>query len=321
VISDAERHALEAYLTSALELEAPCRIAQLERLAMGQSRAMYRLEIEEPAAHGDTVSRRSVVVRVEQWGLLGTDSADEVRVMRAMRAAGYPVAEILAYDPTTEVLSQPFFVMEFVEGSNLVTRESLQEYVRSLQQMHEMDPAALELDFLERPKRPRDAALLQVERWYGVYRWCLLGEPSPLVEEAAEWLRCNAPESRRTTLVHGDPGPGNYLHRDGRLAAVVDWEFAHIGDPAEDWAYLIWMRGPTVMNEEEWIGYLEKVVGLQLDLERLRYWQALNYFKSVCIDQTALKLYMEGRNPAPNMLAVGVSVHLGSLKSLMGAIT
>ena len=187
--------------------------------------------------------------------------------------------------------------------------------------MHEMDPAALELDFLERPKRPRDAALLQVERWYGVYRWGLLGEPSPLVEEAAEWLRCNAPESRRTTLVHGDPGPGNYLHRDGRLAAVVDWEFAHIGDPAEDWAYLIWMRGPTVMNEEEWIGYLEKVVGLQLDLERLRYWQALNYFKSVCIDQTALKLYMEGRNPAPNMLAVGVSVHLGSLKSLMGAIT
>jgi aminoglycoside phosphotransferase (APT) family kinase protein len=316
MISEAERSSLEAYLSSALELEGPCRIAQLERLAMGQSRAMYRLELEEPAARGDTCSRRSVIARVEQWGLLGTDSADEVRTMRALRSAGYPVAEVLAYDPTTEVLAQPFFVMEFVEGSNLVTPESLEEYVMSLDRLHRMDPAALELDFLQRPKGPRDAALQQVERWYGIYRWGLVGEPSPLAEEAAEWLRCNAPESERTTIVHGDPGPGNYLHREGRLVAVIDWEFAHIGDPDEDWAYLISMRGASVMSEEEWLGYLERVVGVRLDRERLRYWQALNFFKSVCIDQTALKLYMEGRNPAPNMLAIGTAIHLSVLKRL-----
>ena len=129
---------------------------------MGQSRAMYRLELEEPAARGDTFSRRTVIARVEQWGLLGTHSADEVRTMRALRVAGYPVAEILAYDPSTEVLAQPFFVMEFVEGSSLVTPESLEEYVMSLDRLHRMDPAALELDFLERPKGPRDAALQQV---------------------------------------------------------------------------------------------------------------------------------------------------------------
>jgi aminoglycoside phosphotransferase (APT) family kinase protein len=320
MISDGERRALEAYLTSALELEDPCRIAQLERLAAGQSRAMYRLELEWPVARCDTLLRRTVIVRVEQWGLLGTDSADEVRTMRAMRAAGYPVAEVLAYDPTTEVLAQPFFVMEFIEGSNVVTPESLEEYVLSLDRLHRMDPDALELDFLERPRGPRDAALRQVERWYGIYRWGLVGEPSPLAEEAAEWLRCNAPESRRTTVVHGDPGPGNYLHRDGHLASVVDWEFAHIGDPDEDWAYLISMRGATVMSEEEWIGYIERVAGVQLDRERLRYWQALNYFKSVCIDQTALKLYMEGRNPAPNMLAIGTAIHLAALKSLSEVI-
>jgi aminoglycoside phosphotransferase (APT) family kinase protein len=320
MISETERSALEAYLTSTLELEGPCRIAQLERLALGQSRAMYRLDLEWPTARGDTPSRRTVIARVEQWGLLGTDSGDEVRTMQALRAVGYPVAEVLAYDPTTEVLSQPFFVMEFVEGSIETTPESLEEYVLSLVELQRMDPDALDLDCLERPKGPRDSALLQVERWYGVYRWGLTGEPSPLLEEGAEWLRCNAPECHHPTLVHGDPGPGNYLHRDGRLAAVVDWEFTHIGDPDEDWAYLISMRGPTVMREEEWLVYLERVADVRLDRERLRYWKALNYFKSACIDQTALKLYMEGRNPAPNMLAVGTSIHLASLKSLFDVI-
>ena len=52
---------------------------------MGQSRAMYIVELD-----CESSGPRTVVVRVEQWGLLGTDSKDEVRVMRALRDAGYP---------------------------------------------------------------------------------------------------------------------------------------------------------------------------------------------------------------------------------------
>ncbi|NIW85760.1 MAG: hypothetical protein GWN09_04025, partial [Gammaproteobacteria bacterium] len=49
------------------------------------------------------------------------------------------------------------------------------------------------------------------------------------------------------------------------------------------------------------------------------YWQALNFFKAVCIDYTALRLYVEGINPAPNMLAIGTSVHMAALKRLSKA--
>ena len=35
-------------------------------------------------------------------------------------------------------------------------------------------------------------------------------------------------------LVHRDYRTGNYLVRDGHLAAVLDWEFAGWGDPVED---------------------------------------------------------------------------------------
>ncbi len=316
------RAALEAYLEKSLDLPGPCRIVDAARMAMGQSRAMYRLEIEHPRGGEAAKTRRhSIVLRVEQWGLLGTDGRDEVRVMRALHAAGYPVAKVLLDEPSDELLGQPFFAMEFAEGSSVFVRESLDEYVRAIDRLHRMDPAAVGLDFLPAPEGPRSGALSQVERWYEVYRWGLVGEPSPLVEEAAQWLRNHAPESERIGVVHGDPGPGNYLHRDGALSCIVDWEFTHIGDPEEDWAYLISMRGMGVMNEDDWVRYLREVVGIELDRKRLRYWQALNFFKGVCIDQTALKIYMNHTNLAPNMLAIGTAVHLSALKQLCGAIS
>ncbi|MBW2314663.1 MAG: phosphotransferase family protein [Deltaproteobacteria bacterium] len=318
MLSADRKEGLELYLEKELDLRGPCRIRSEERMARGQSRAMYRLEIESEGA--GRPERRSVVLRVEQWGLLGTESSQEVRVMRALHLAGYPVAEVLAYEPSSELLGQPFFVMEFVEGSCAFVREGLDEYVQTLHRLHGMDPEETGLGFLGHPEGRRGAALSQVERWYEVHRDAQVGEPSPLLEEAAQWLRNNAPESDRITIVHGDPGPGNYMQRDGRLACVVDWEFTHRGDPEEDWAYLISMRGMGVMDEDAWATYLRELVGVELDRDRLHYWKALNFFKGVCIDATALKIYLDRDNLAPNMLAIGTVVYLNALKRLAEAV-
>jgi aminoglycoside phosphotransferase (APT) family kinase protein len=40
-------------------------------------------------------------------------------------------------------------------------------------------------------------------------------------------------------LVHADLGPDHLLVRDGRLAAVIDWGDARVGDPALDYAWLV----------------------------------------------------------------------------------
>ena len=37
-------------------------------------------------------------------------------------------------------------------------------------------------------------------------------------------------------MLHGDYWPGNVLWQDGRLAAVIDWEDASLGDPLADLA-------------------------------------------------------------------------------------
>lgn len=40
-------------------------------------------------------------------------------------------------------------------------------------------------------------------------------------------------------LVHGDLGPEHVLVRDGRIAGVIDWSDAHVGDPALDLAWAL----------------------------------------------------------------------------------
>lgn len=314
-----ERHtALAAYLPGVLNVAGPVHISGGQRLAMGQSRAMYVFDLAYDGEQGPV--QRKVVTRIEQFGHLGTDSSNEVGIMRALYAEGYPVANVLAYEESNDVLGQPFFIMDYVPGVSTFSETTVDEYIASMHRLHSIDTTTGKFDFLVRPDAPREAALQQVERWYETYRTHIVGEPSPLLEEATQWLRNRAPENGKITLVHGDPGPGNYLHDEDRVTAVVDWEFIHLGDPYDDWAYLIWMRGAPYLSEAEWIERIQKIAEYELDLERLHYWKAVNFLMGVCIDQTSHRIYVDQQNPAPNLLAIATGVHLGALKMLCNTI-
>ncbi len=58
---------------------------------------------------------------------------------------------------------------------------------------------------------------------------------SPVIDYAYAWAvaQCRR-EPGLTAFVHGDCGPYNFLIDNDRLTAILDWEFAHLGDPAED---------------------------------------------------------------------------------------
>jgi aminoglycoside phosphotransferase (APT) family kinase protein len=311
-MDDLAQGALARYLSDQRgELTA---VDDVRRLSVGHSRAMYRV---------DTDAGR-FVVRVEQGGVFGTSSAEEFAFMGALGRAGYPVAEVRWFEPSGSVLGQPFFVMDFVDGAELADEREMDEgtaadFVRLLASLHALDWEAVELNPALVPPSPSDATHAQIERWAAVYRSAARA-PIPLLDEAEAWLHRHAPPLDRLAVVHGDAGPGNVVQAGGRVLAVTDWEFAHLGDPAEDWSFCLSMRGSRTLPRETWLALFDQVGGFRMDEDGWTYWEAFNLFKGACANCTCLGVYERGVNPAPNMAIIGTVLHRSFLRRLVEVV-
>jgi hypothetical protein len=76
-----------------------------------------------------------------------------------------------------------------------------------------------------------------------------------------------------TVIVQGDTGPGQFIYRDGKVAAIVDWEYAHWGCPMEDLAEirqraLLHPFGDMVARFRVY----EQESGIPLDFDLIRYY-------------------------------------------------
>lgn len=316
---DALAPALSRWFTARLAASAPVEIEGPERIATGNSRAMLSVGVR--FERDGEKQRREYVIRAEQGGVFGTESLQEVRFMRAVRAAGLPVAPVRWLETDAAVLGAPFFVMDRIEGrGENPGLASIRHYLRLLRQQHDLDWRRPDFAFVDAPASARAATLAQIDHWYGVYR-ASAPLPIPLLEEATAWLRLRAPTPERVVLVHGDPGPGNYVFEGDEVRAITDWEFAHPGDPDEDWVYLATVRGGG-RPREEWSALFADEAGVSVSDDAWHYWDAFSQFKGACANTTALRVFCEGVNPAPNMAAVGTSIHammLSRLASLVAA--
>lgn len=311
-MDEARRDALARFLTG--RLGGPAVVERVERITVGHSRAMYRVDL----AGGATF-----VVRMEQGGVFGTSSVQEFEVMAALGTAGFPVAPVRWLEPSGAVLGQPFFVMDFVESDQAADERAIDattatEFVTTLARLHALDWRAAGVPLGEPPDPPERATHDQVERWAGVYRRAA-PTPIPLLEEAAAWLHHFAPPLRRAAIVHGDAGPGNFLHRGGQVVAVTDWEFVHLGDPAEDWSFCLTMRGSRTMPRAAWLDLFEQA-GVTLSARDWAYWEAFNLFKGACANVTCLDVFERGVNRAPNMAIIGTYVHQRFLRRLVDCV-
>ncbi len=60
----------------------------------------------------------------------------------------------------------------------------------------------------------------------------------PLVAQARAWIARHLPPDEPSSLLHGDLRGQNVLHADDAPPAVIDWEYAQLGDPAYDLAII-----------------------------------------------------------------------------------
>jgi aminoglycoside phosphotransferase (APT) family kinase protein len=260
------------------------------------------------------------VVRIEQDGMFATEGGREVSAMRAVRDAGYPAPAVLWEEPDPAVLGNPFFVMEHVDGAARTDEAGLDDMLRSLAELHRLEPDVVDrvaaLDGVPPGSAPETAIDAQLRHWHQVYR-AAAPEPIPLLESGFAWLRRYLRPTGQTVIVHGDPGPGNALQDDAGVAAVIDWEFVHAGDAAEDWAYLALIRGRRLADPDGWKQRIAATTGVAFDESEWHAWEVYNNVKGACVNLTALRVFARTPRPNPDLLAIGVAVHLRFLQRVV----
>ncbi len=188
------------------------------------------------------------MVRIEpQRGILPPyDLPAEARLLRQLRRAGIPVPQVLGVcadlGPTADS-GRGCVVLEWVEGRVLIRgrieADAARAYCETLLAIHTLDWRAAGIDWLPLPSsagaavREREEIMTRL-RSFGV-------DDAPHIRRLPDALDGRTPSDQPPMLVHGDVNFGNViLSSDSppRVAAVLDWEQAHLGDPLSDWGRL-----------------------------------------------------------------------------------
>ncbi|HEY4267107.1 MAG TPA: phosphotransferase family protein [Galbitalea sp.] len=175
------------------------------------------------------------------------DMAREFRVISALRGSRVLVPRAIRYvDDASSGVDAPFYLMERVRGRALTTRADNAAYTpaqlrelsldlaRTLANLHSIDPASVNLaDF----GRPDGFLVRQVERWGKQYDGSR-SRDLPELDALQQELHGSIPETRTSSIIHGDYRLDNALVRDiagaPTISAILDWEMATLGDSLTD---------------------------------------------------------------------------------------
>jgi aminoglycoside phosphotransferase (APT) family kinase protein len=211
-------------------------VTGLQRLTGGANMESWRFDCGD----GRFVLRRAPSA---EW-LAGRalDMAGEARVIRLAVAGAVPAPEIVVELRPEDGLGAGY-VMVCLAGSAdpemaLAAAPVLAEDIAAaMAKIHALDPA--QAAYLPRLDVPAGIGRLAAQ-------FDAAGADRPIIALGLAWLRAHVPQAARLCVVHGDLRIGNVMVDQGRLAGVLDWELAHLGDGHEDLAYgcmTVWRFG------------------------------------------------------------------------------
>jgi aminoglycoside phosphotransferase (APT) family kinase protein len=317
------RDRLEAFLSESAG--APASLTAARQLTGGASRESWAVEVE--IAGGPEAGPHALVLRRDMGGNIQEEALSREQEFRMLQVAFrcgvlVPRPRWLCTDPA--VLGVPFFLMARLEGESVgrrIVREvGLAEARRKLPaqmgeqlaRIHRIDPRKENLDFLPAPAPGRSPAQTAIEN--GARQLWDLDEPHPALELALRWLWQHAPACDSVVLLHGDFRIGNLMVGTEGLRGVFDWEFAHLGDPAEDLAWPCvrsWRFGNDqqrlggIGDSEEFFQAYERSSGNTVDRRAVAYWEVLGNFRWAvgCIAQATR--HLSGQAPSLELASLG----------------
>ena len=321
---DAVRDGVERFVSE--RLGRAVRVERLELLAGGASREAWAVDLAlgGGASAGE---RLELVLRRDLGGVLTLVTLDrptEFSVISAAYDSGVPVPR--PYFEPVAVAGKPAFFMQRVAGEAVGRRVASDpalararellpaQLAEALAAIHRVDYRARGLEpRLQHPQPDQSAVAVEIERLYRELD--AVDEPHPALELALRRLVCDEPAPQaRTTLVHGDFRIGNVLVGEDGLRAVLDWEFAHAGDPYEDLAWFCvraWRFGNDALEaggiaaRETWLRAYERASGERVDRARVAYMELLGNVKWAIGTLMQARRHLSGVEPSIEFASLG----------------
>jgi aminoglycoside phosphotransferase (APT) family kinase protein len=208
---------------------------------------------------GGRARSERLVLRIEPSGLRIFPEYDlglQFRILERFAKTDVPVPRVFWQEQDPSVLGNPFYVMERIEGRipgdnptyhtegwvKEATPEERASIWRSglecMARIHRLDWR--ELGILRAPPPGQTPIGVQLGYWRRYLEWVSQGERGryPLSEAGLAWLETHRPrEPEPIALCWGDSRLGNMIFHAGRCVAVLDWEMASLGNPAQDLAW------------------------------------------------------------------------------------
>ncbi|MFF0288735.1 phosphotransferase family protein [Streptomyces sp. NPDC005262] len=276
------------------------------------------------------------VLRRPPLGVLTPTAHDmdrEYRVVAALGCTGVPVARAVLSCTDPAVIGAPFCVVDFVEGTVLrdgdevaelppaAARQGAEALVDALVTLHSVDADSVGLSGFGRPEGYLGR---QVRLWRR--QWDKVATRTlPELDELHGRLARSLPASGTPSIVHGDYRLDNTILAPGgfeRIAAIIDWEMATLGDPLTDLGMLLMYWDPTCepvlgarhaptanpgfpSGRELAERYAEKS---GRDVGALPYYQALGCFKLAVIAEGIHARHLAGQTVGAGFDRVGSAV-------------
>ncbi len=297
-------------------LQTEARIEGLQRLSGGASAETWKFDLRLPTDTLPCILRRSATSERNRFST-SVSKAQEAQLQRLARQQGVPAPEIL-FELDAAVGMGEGYVMQRVDGETLAPKIlALPELATARSKLtHQCGQILADLHRVDTTQLPTpladQSALPQLDQLETLYR--SFDQPQPIFEYALCWLRDNAPTTPQLSLVHGDFRNGNFVVDTNGMAAVLDWELAHVGDPAEDFGWLCvrsWRFGKPE-NPVGGFGQLHELLeayqqagGSPISTEQVHYWQAFGTLRWGVICLFQVFSHLRGEQPSVELAAIG----------------
>ncbi|WP_409175352.1 phosphotransferase family protein [Brevibacillus fortis] len=246
----------------------PAKLLRAWELKGGISAQVTALEMESSDG-----TKKKVVVREHGQADLKRNSqiaSDEFKLLQILKSADLPTPTPYHLEAASDMFPTPCLIIEFIEGETVTAPADLSSFLQQtaevLTRIHSVDASRLAGIYL--PKQEEAITKKLHKRPASLDKSLDEG----LIREVLESV-WPLPHANPAALLHGDFWPGNTMWKEEKLAAVIDWEDAAIGDPLSDLGNarleILWAFGVEAMHEFT-LHY--QSASKTLDYTQLPYW-------------------------------------------------